>query len=294
MSVQYIVSGSNGYLGAKVVSLLLSKGEKVIGLCRNLPDINSEKINYVPNDVFLEKAEKYMNRKTIFIHLAFARANRGAKEIAESLDFTKSILDKISNFDNLEKFIYISSQSVYGKTKKIRSVNNQVEPVTPYAMAKYAAEKLVESNLKNYKYCILRLDNVIQSQNLINVLVKCSIMDHRINITGGKQIFSYIDGDDAASAIVVCACSKKNNKLIYNVGFNKMRISLIEIANIIEKIAMQHNNKIEIIFKADDTELWAGMDTEDFCKEFNWKPQYNIIQMITRIYETTLNMYKNK
>lgn len=286
MLKQYIVSGSNGYLGEKVVSILANQGEKVIGLCRKVPGQKNEQVSYVTNEKFLANSSTYMDRDTIFIHLAFARGNRGAGEIANSLDFTKEILNKLSISDNLKKFIYISSQGIYGKSSKIRMVGDQAEPESLYTMAKYAAEKMVESSFKNY--CILRLDNVIQSQNLVKSLAKSAIREKKIYIVGGKQIFSYIDGEDAATAITICAQSEENHEYIYNVGPNKMQVSLLDIADILKQVAAYHQNEIEVLIEPDSTELWAGLDTKKFCDEYHWKPKYNINQMIDRVYESVL------
>lgn len=286
MSEQYIVSGANGFIGEKVVSLLTSRGKNVIGLCRNMDIQGMESVRWILNDEFLVKSEAFMKEKTVFIHLAFARANRGSSEIAESLDFTKDLLKSICGSKYLERFIYVSSQGIYGKTDNIRRISTKAEPESVYTIAKYAAEKMVEMAFdEDQDYCILRLDNVIQSQNLVRALFKSAICKGCINITGGKQVFSYIDGDDAADAIALCACSdKRSNRHIYNVGPNQMRISLIEIAEIVKKIAGEHN-KIEVIYNPDDTVLWAGMDSEDFCTEYNWKPKYGIMQMIERMYK---------
>ena len=287
---QYIVSGANGFIGEKVVRMLSQRGEKVIGLCRNISSEKSAPITYVSNIEFLNNSEKYMKKNTVFIHLAFARANRGAEELAESLNFTKDILSNICHSENLEKFIYISSQGIYGKSSDIRMTSNKAQPESIYTMAKYAAEKMVEMALAEKNFCILRLDNVIQSQNLIKALAKSAIQKQCIHIIGGKQVFSYIDRDDAAMAIVICACSFNNMKSIYNVGPDKMRVSIIEIANILAHIAQKYGNEIKIVFEADSTELWAGMDSKDFCEEYHWQPQYNIVEMIERVY---LNILKS-
>lgn len=290
MSEQYIVSGSTGFIGRKVVSLLAKQGKKVIGLRRSTGVRVDGTVRYVLNDVFLANPEAYMKEKTVFIHLAFARANRGEAEIAECLDFTKSLLKSICGYEYLERFIYISSKGIYGKSEKIKRVSDRVEPESAYAMAKYAAEKMVEMAFDEDKdYCILRLDSVIQSQNLIRTLCESAVNKGCINIIGGKQVFSYIDGDDAADAITLCACSdKRHHRHIYNVGPNQMRISLIEIAGIVKKVADKDNN-IEVIYKPDDTVLWTGMDSEDFCTEYGWEPKFDIMQMIEHVYNEVQN-----
>lgn len=290
MSEQFIVSGSNGFLGKKVVSLLSDRGKQVIGLYRGMKPQEDGNVRYISNDVFLAEPEEYMCEETVFIHLAFARANRGSRGLAESLDFMENILNNVGPFDNLKNFIYISSQGIYGKSEEIRQVMNKAEPATPYSMAKYAAEKMVEVAFKNKDYCILRLDNVIQSQNFVKALSESAISRGRIDITGGKQIFSYIDGDDAAEAIAVCACGGKSKEHIYNVGPNRMRVSLLEVAEIVKQVAAKYNNNVEVAYTPDETVLWAGMDTGAFCMAYHWEPKYNMFQMVERVYGEVLGI----
>lgn len=288
MSEQYIVSGANGFLGKKVVSLLAGQRKRVIGLSGNVRVEEKDNVSSVSNDAFLADPEVFMSDPTVFVHLAFARANRGAREIAGSLDFTKDILGSVAASGNLKKFIYISSQGVYGKGQEIREVENKAEPESPYSMAKYAAEKMVETALRDKDYCILRLDNVIQSQNLVRALSGSAISRGRIDITGGKQVFSYIDGDDAAEAIAVCACGGTTKEHIYNVGPNRMRVSLLEVAEIIKQVAAKYNNSVEVVCTPDETTLWAGMDSDAFCVAYHWKPKYDIFHMVERVYREVM------
>lgn len=286
----YIVSGANGFIGNKVVALLSRQGENIVGLCREPDSVDvrtNSNVSYTSNREFLKNLEKFVVQDYVFIHLAFGRSDRGFQMIADSLDFTKKILKKLISHGLKGRFVYISSQGVYGRQKDIRCVSDPPQPDTSYSMAKYAAEKMVEMAFSGEQdYCILRLDNVIQSQNLVKALSESAIIQEKIHITGGKQVFSYIDVDDAAAAIVKCACYKgKYKRHIYNVGPNEMCVTLIEIADMIKQIADRKGNNIEIVLDSDDTALWAGMNSWDFYEEFDWSPQYNIMDMVERVYE---------
>ena len=284
----YVVSGANGNLGSLVMEKLLEAGENVMGLCRN-PDEASIKEYMVKNDDFLDNIDDIMKENHVcFIHLAFARANRSAEEIADSLNFTKRLLSSIADKPELERFICISSQGVYGKTGKIRTVSLPAAPGSVYTAAKYAEEILTEfafEKRNDVDWCILRLDNVIQSQNLVRMLSKSALTTGEISIRCGRQYFSYIDKEDAAEAIALCAVHEENYKRkIYNVGPDCMRISLSEVAELVKSAAAQTGREVTIDETPEGIELWAGMDSKEFMQEFDWRPKFSIEEMVVRVY----------
>ena len=63
----------------------------------------------------------------------------------------------------------------------------------------------------------LRLDLVVQSQNVIKSLCR-QAKEEWLRLKGGKQLFSFIDADDVARAIVVMLQSPDGWEKAYNVG----------------------------------------------------------------------------
>ena len=293
-----LITGADGNLGGKLVKRIVDYSDYGVIAVSSFPEriprainresiINQDKVIQMSSERMFEANLESMG---IFgaVHFAFSRAIFPNKDIANSLDyslaaFTKMVCSKIPNG------IYISSQSIYGDSKEIRTVNTTPAPNSIYAMAKYAGEKLFESvyfGADCLQHAIIRLDNVIQSQNLVKTLCRNAKAGQNLNLTGGKQVFSYIDESEVSDAIYALLTTENQWKAVYNVGPNNMRVTLIEIAEIVKKVAKEHGNHIAIELKQDNTELWAGMDTEDFYNDTGWRPQMNLEMMIEQIYES--------
>lgn len=225
---------------------------------------------------------------TAAIHMAFARGNRPSQEIANSLDYAKDAYKRLYDM-RIPRILYISSQSVYGAMSDWRREDCPPAPETLYSMAKYAGEKLLEAQFRDaheVRYATLRLDYVIQSQRLVTALCKDAKTTGTIHLKGGKQTFSYIDRTDVAKAIVAMLKYDGLWKPVYNVGPNKMRYTLGEIADVVASVAKKHGiPDVKVELEENDTTLWSGLDSSSFVKDTGWGPSMDIWQMVEAIYE---------
>lgn len=291
-----LVTGADGNLGGKLAKLLCDNTDFGIVAVSSFPEripvmIKREKIIHDKKIIQLSSEEFFqsdLSSKGIVgvVHFAFSRAIFPNKDIASSLDYSLAAFKKIV-CSGIQNAIYVSSQSVYGDTNEWRTVDTFPAPNSIYAMAKYAGEKLFESVYEghdNLKHTIIRLDNVIQSQNLVKSLCSDANRTGVINIRGGKQVFSYIDILDVPKAIYAMLRFNGTWRPIYNVGPNKMRYTIEEIACYIKDICEAKGKEIIVNIVRDDTELWAGMDSKQFMDDTGWVPLYDIKDMIKRIY----------
>lgn len=282
-----LITGGTGTIGKRLIPLILKNTEDtVVAVVREettLPvELRSSRVSIISASRFIQMDQNAHCDE--LIHLAFARANKGNRAIAESLKYTEQVFAKAAEI-GVKRMIYISSQGVYGGISNIRTVNDPPEPGSVYTTAKYAGELLLQSICagKQIRPVILRLDNVIESQNLIKSLCRNAITQSKICLKGGKQLFSYISADDAANAIFL-SYSTNLESGVYNVGPNEMRASLVDIGNIIVAVLAERGEAISVEFAEDDTQLWAGMDTSDFVAKTGWTPSKSLYEMITDIY----------
>ncbi len=297
MNTKHILfTGADGNIGRQAIKQLLSDSEFLIdALVMNASDMefavksadikHTERMNIVTNEEFFSDSYHLSDYDTV-IHLAFSRADKSFADIASSLDYESALFRKLQT-GHVRRIAYMSSQGIYGKTAEIRTVGMLPAPASIYTMAKYAGEKLLETyyaDKPETATAILRLDNVIQSQNLVRALCTSALKTGELHLKGGKQCFSYIDVRDAGGAVTAVVKKQQWEQKIYNVGPDKMRFQLVQIAEIVCKIAEKHGKKIIVSLEKDDTELWAGMDTSVFLKEFSWKPHFSIEMMIEDIY----------
>jgi nucleoside-diphosphate-sugar epimerase len=150
-------------------------------------------------------------------------------------------------------------------------------------MAKYASELLFNDILNCSHYTNLRLDLVAQSQNVIKGLCK-GAKDGQINLKGGGQVFSFIDGEDVAAAVVAMMKTDGDWDCVYNVGKNQVRYTLIELAEIVAESAEKCGFKRpKIMLEESDLALWAGMDSTKFMKKTGWEPAIQLQETIIEI-----------
>ncbi len=288
-----LVTGGSGFLGKELIKQLIkSGGFKVFVLCRSENDEQTVKTFTQENgykDIKIISSSDFFTKKDSYnfdcvVHMAFARLKKGEEEIAKSIVYSKNVFSACKN-NNVKSLIFVSSQGVYGNRQEIRTVDTPVMPNTTYSMAKYAVEQLLEEMLNGSDtvYSSLRLDCVLKSQNLPRALCKAAKYDGKINLVGGKQVFSYLDDSDAVSAVFALINTDVSKwKRIYNIGINKNRITLVELANVVaaecEKAGIK---RPKIGLEEKDICLWAGLDSSEFTADTGWKPKKDINDMIS-------------
>lgn len=284
-----LITGVNGFLGGKItrrivtdtefdVFAVASSEEKVLAMCER-EGVDKDRVHYLSNADFL-KPETELRDIYGAVHLAFARRVRPAAEIALSLVYAADVFHKLAG-SHIDRVINMSSQGVYGGTEEIRTENTAPAPENHYTMAKYASELLFNDILKNCPHHTnFRLDLVTQSQNIIKELCK-SAMEGKIKLRGGKQVFSFIDGEDVATAIEAMLMAEGDWDDVYNVGWNQKRYMLVELAGIVADAAVKCGYKRpEIELAEADIALWSGMDSSRFMDKTRWKPLLTVFNSL--------------
>ena len=144
----------------------------------------------------------------------------------------------------IEKFIYISSCSVYGSNqdRKLLDENSSINPLSVYAKLKAICEKTIITNLgNNFKPCILRLGTVYGNSIrprydlVVNLFAGQVANMKKINIEGGQQWRPFVHVEDVCDAIITILKlpMKKTNGQIFNLVGENIRI--IDLGNKIKK-----------------------------------------------------------
>lgn len=284
-----LLTGASGYLGSELIKQLSETNDQVFALTSNREKVLSRHSKSANLRIFKkeELENDLLRRENIncIIHCAFARKGN-EQEIAESLAFTNELFIAAVK-TNVREIINISSQRVYGQINKPPwTEETPVAPFSLYGLAKYASELLLNrvSLIRNYELhkTNLRLASLSGgceglTPELISKFVNKALNDEPIMIFGGKQVFSYLDIRDAASAIIrVLSTDSKIWKETYNLG-NNYCLNIVEIAGIVCDVAkkfINHPVKIEIENKDINQEI--GMDSSLFYNDFKWHPKYDM------------------
>ncbi len=149
--MKVLVTGNRGYIGAVLVAALLDKGYQVVGLDTDYYyDCGFGKpvfdIEQITKDI-RKVSEEDVGSVDAVIHLA-ALSNDPLGELdpqlTEKINFEATVkLAKLAKEAGVRRFIYSSSQSMYGVSNtdnELDEDNSDKNPVTSYAKTKWKAE----------------------------------------------------------------------------------------------------------------------------------------------------------
>ena len=209
-TAKLLLTGATGFLG-KVINEKYSSNPKweIKTIGRN----SASDYIYDLLDVTISLKEKF----NIVVHAA-GKAHSIPKNVVEENEFydvnvkgTQNLLDALDRSGFLpEKFVYISTVSVYGIDKgKLINENEILLAKTPYGISKYKGELIVERWCKknNIICSILRLPLIIGNNPPGNLgdMIKGIKKGFYFNIAGGTAQKSMVLASDVANAIPALA-----------------------------------------------------------------------------------------
>ena len=298
-----LITGAAGFIGFHLSNYLNKKNiKKIIAVDNFNPyyDIKLKKnrkihldknINFIKLDLKNSKKLKILFKKHRFKKVIHLAAQPGVRY---SLINPKAYFDNnLLAFYNLieasrqfkvKHFIYASSSSVYGNTKKypLKENFNTNKPISFYATTKKCNELIADSYHLNFNLnCTgLRFFTVygpygrpdMSAYKFVNNILK----NKKINVFNKgshSRDFTYID--DVVNAIYKIIKSKKNNNHeIYNIGSGNP-ISLKTYINEIEKyLGKKSKKKFDKLQKGDVLKTFS--DITKIKKEYNFKPKIKL------------------
>lgn len=262
----YFITGGAGFIGSRLIHHLFrtqndiyiscidnfdpfySKELKQLNISAFKDNKNFELLNYDlaktsvkeldnaisrPVDVIVHLAAKAGVRPSIQDPLAYQEAN--VIGLQNLLDFAKE--------KKIRQFVFASSSSVYGMNDHFPwKEDEQLLPISPYAMTKLAGEMLghVYSKLFGLRFIALRFFTVYgpgQRPDLaIHKFTRAILDDKPVTMYGdGSTSRDYTYVDDTVQGIVAAMNYDKTNFEIINLG-NNYSISLKELVHSIEEV----------------------------------------------------------
>lgn len=236
--MKILVTGNQGYIGTVLTDVLINKGYEVRGLDTNfyeplslLPS-SASKIEQINKDIRKVEASDVEEINAI-IHLA-ALSNDPLGEfdekLTEEINYRSTIkLAKIAQNQGVQRFIYASSQSMYGISgldEELEEDNSQKNAITAYAKTKWEAEVELKK-LSSDKFIVVcfRPSTVfgvspkLRCDIVYNNLVACAYTTGKIEIkSDGSPWRPVVHIKDVCSAFISGLEAPEN--LIANESFN--------------------------------------------------------------------------
>lgn len=215
--MRILITGGAGYVGTVLTKHLVPDHDisKIIiydNLARNNYNIflgerfpGYEKLEFVNGDILdLRKLRTVLKEVDVVFHLAarvttpFANVDSHFHEQVNHWG-TAEIVAAIEELDNIKKFIYTSSTSVYGASDEFVNEETIPDPKTFYGVSKFRGEGHVNRLLPKMDAYILRCANVygfsrsMRFDAVINKFMLEANFGHKITIHGnGKQFRAFV------------------------------------------------------------------------------------------------------
>ncbi|MBN2459009.1 NAD-dependent epimerase/dehydratase family protein [Candidatus Woesearchaeota archaeon] len=277
MKKKVLVTGGAGFIGSHVVDLLINKGHEVVvvdnlstGYAYNL----NPKATFIKGDLQDEKICKNAVKGVDVVYHLAAHAAEGQSIFcpvynakATYLGFLQLITCVINS--SVKTFVNVGSMASYGNQRKLPFREEYLkDPQDPYAIHKYAIEKVLDSYSRLFGLNAVtiiphnvygpRQDISNPYRNVIGIFINRLLQNKPLIVYGDglqKRAFTYID--DCAPYIVKAGFSSKAWGEKINIGSEEV----VTIKHAAESVKRIFQSKSKIIF-TDDRPLEVK---EAFC-----------------------------
>ncbi len=259
--MKILITGGAGYVGSKLVPRLLNLNYhiSVLDLMIFGEDVleKNKNLSLIKGDIRdKDLLERIVPGHDIVIHLACISNDPSFElnpKLGKSINFDAfEPLVNISRKNNVNKFIYASSSSVYGiKSEKNVTEDMSLDPLTDYSRFKADCEKILNSyKTDDFVTTTIRPSTVCgyaKRQRLdlvVNILTNNAFHKKEIKVFGGEQLRPNIHIDDMIDSYIaiINAPNKKINGEIFNVGFKNQTV--FQLAENVQEIL---NDNVKII-----------------------------------------------
>lgn len=307
-----LVTGVAGFVGSHIARRLVSEGCPVVGIDlftdyydrqlkeKNIADLlKSNLFTLIRQDIVTLKPDELDGVQWVFHQAAQAgvRASWGehfSQYAHHNILGTQHLLELFRHLP-VEKFIYASSSSVYGDSKKLPMHEDDLpRPMSPYGVTKLAAEHLCNLYHQNYSLpaVSLRYFTVYgpsQRPDMAFHRFMCAAAEgNELVIYGsGEQTrdFTYIE--DIVEANLAAAHARNVEGRVYNIGGGS-RISINGVLKIIESVSKKPLRiRYEPIQAGDPPHTYA--DTERAKRDLNYNPKTSLEEGLVSMYRSIVS-----
>jgi len=298
------VTGGAGFIGSNLVDQLVQDGDEVIvvddlsmGLASNIP--SSPKVTFYEHSItdhgFMKDLLLKEQFDYIYLLAAIASVADSVARPYETHQINQEanvfILETIrQNKLPVKKVLFTSSAAVYGNNPELpKHEDSTIDPLTPYAIDKFATERFVidYGKLYNISTVAVRFFNVYgPRQNpkspysgVLSLITQCFKNNQVFSLFGdGEQTRDFIFIQDVLSALHLIMTNNQAVHDVYNVATGKQS-SLRTIITDYQKVVGQPLQVKTITARAGDIKHSYA----DIAKlsQLGFTPQYTLLNGLT-------------
>ena len=298
--MKVLITGQNGYVGRVLTNLLLENKYDVLGCDINyFPaafDNDLHEISNVTSDI-RDITEKDLKKVDVIMHLA-GLSNDPLGELNSKLTHEINYLStvrlaKISKQAGVQRFIFSSSCSTYGKNLTFANENSDLDPLTEYAKSKVKSESEILA-LKDEEFCPTVLRNATVYGNspslrldlVVNNLTASAFLTGKVKLlSDGTAWRPQLHVEDMSSAFLTVMESSEEliRGQIFNVGNNDENFKIYQIAEEVERIVP--NSEIEFVNKSNKDSRSYKVDFTKINNTLGFKTKWNLEKGIKQLYD---------
>ena len=308
--MKLLVTGGLGFIGSNFILKLLKESNEfeVVNVDaelygankRNLSEIqNNEKYEFVKGNITNRRFMKEIISKCDAV-VNFAAESFVDRSISDANPFLVSnirgaftVLDIATK--QKKRMVQISTDEVFGSLSSgTATEESKMNPSSPYAATKAAAELLINSYSVTYNSDIIitRCTNNYGSRQFAEKLIPKTIIlanqDQKIPIYGnGKNIRDWIYVDDHCDGILASLLDGKSGQS-YNISGNN-EIDNITIVKKILDFMGKSEELIEFVEDRPGHDFRYSMSSSKISNELSWKPKMSFEEGIQKTIEWYLN-----
>ena len=291
--MKILLTGGCGYIGTNLTEALLDLGHHVtvVDIMWFGNYLNPHKnLNIIQSDIRDIDAIPMKGIDSV-MHLANI-ANDPTGDLNARLTWevnalsSKFLIEKAVE-NNVKKFIFASSGSVYGIKEELQVTEDlSLIPITDYNKTKMISESVLLSYRDKITLNIVRPATVcgysprMRLDLSVSLLTMHALTKGKITVFGGKQIRPNIHMNDMVSVYLHLLDLDSEDSGIYNAGFEN--ISILDIAN---KVSDQIPSEI-VVTESDDPRSYR-LNSDKLLKT-GFRPKWNVengIQEVIKAYK---------
>ena len=304
MMKNILVTGGNGLVASQFIAQVIKETDWLVTTTINvgtqrLYDVLKQLSRDQSNRVLITQTYHRNQKYDMIVHLAAATdvgesITDPMKYVEQNIVETAKLLEFARTNPNLEKFIFMSSNEVFGPA--MHDVNyselDRLNPYSPYSGTKAAAEQLCASYFNTYKMPIdiIRTMNIFGERQNVNrffpVAIRKILDGEEINIFDNFR--TYIHAEDVADAIMFIINGGYKYPKYEHEGCHRYHVvgneevSNLRIVNTIgEILGIKPKYKISFDGRAGYEERYSMSGAK--MTGFGWKPKATLVQRIEQM-----------
>lgn len=305
-----LVTGGSGFIGSHLVRRLLAEGAEVHVLTSAVSAVYPTRLLGMREHICLHEGSVTdrgamdslvgLAKAAYVFHLAaYTHVGKSWQRVDECLQTnvqgTVNLLQALARSD-YRRFVFVSTSEVYGNVAVPFREDALVNPVSPYAVSKYAAERYCRMFQagRNWPIVVIRPFNAYgpaqSPDRIIPEVVTRALRRQPLRMTHGRQTreFNYVE--DLVEGFVRAATAPDVEGRLINLGGGD-EVSMREVAS---RILNQLDNPIEPSFGAlpdRPSEIWRMYSDATVARDLlGWSPQVGLDEGLRR----TIDFYRSQ